>query len=345
MGMERIYRLIKLNRMVRSHRVKFAGILFLHLVGARALFLRFDPVIACNLHCQMCYFSDKDFRKKNKGAFDAADIDRLAEMFFPRTLQVVFGCGAEPTLYKDYPDLVRIAKSYDVPNVGMVSNGQRFTDESIRQLIENGLDELMLSVHGVTRDSYETLMTGASYEKFHAVLRSFDRIKAELGVSNPTLRLNYTVNPDNLAELRDFFDVFGGYGIHTLQLRPIMDIGQAAYRNFDLDRYIDDYNEVIDHLNAECRRRDIRFLARKKDPAYRTTEADYGSIALDSVLRFVSPQRVWRTDFDWRNESYDAFCRRIGFTGSLLKAVFSSRKRMIRQNPFKGTLTLSYDVL
>ncbi len=343
--MTRIYGLIRLNRMIKSHRLKFAGVLLFHLLGARHLFLRFDPVVACNLHCQMCYFSDKAFRKKNKGVFSADEVDRLAKMFFPRTLQVVFGCGAEPTLYKDYPDLVRIAKSHGVPNVGMVSNGQLMTEDAIRALVSNGLDELMLSVHGVTQESYERLMTGASFDRFHEVLATFDRVKAELGVRDPSLRINYTVNPDNLHELDQFFDVFGGYNIATLQVRPIMDIGQTAYRSFDLDRFVDDYDAILGRLSEQCKARGIQFLARQSDPGYRTGQEDYGAIALDSVLRYVSPQRVWRTDFDWRNEDYDAFCKRIGFSGSLLRAVFSSRARMIEKNPFKGTLTLSYDVL
>jgi len=344
MQMSNIYRLIKLNRLIKSHRLKFAGVLFLHLIKSRYLFLRFDPVVACNLKCQMCYFSDADFRKKNKGIFTKDDVDRLAKMFFPQTIQVVFGCGAEPTLYKNYPDLVKIAKSYGVPYVGMVSNGQLFSEDSIRQLVNNGLDELILSVHGVTKETYEKFMTNASYDKLHSVLQTFDKVKSDLEVTDPSLRINYTVNPDNLHQLRDFFTVFSAYDIRTLQVRPIMDIGQAAYRNFDLDRYIQEYNEIIESLSLECKERGISLLAKKQDPSYRADQDDYASIALDSVLRFISPQRVWREDYGWRHEDYAAFCKRIGFTKSLASAVISNRKALIKRNPFRGTLTLSYDV-
>lgn len=404
MGMAKVYQLQRLNRLVKSHRPKFAGVLFLNLVRVRHLFLRFDPVVACNLKCQMCFFSDPEYRKNNKGIFSKEDIDRLAGMFFPRTRQVVFGCGAEPTLFPDYPDLVKIAKSYRVPQVGMVSNGQLFTEESIRQLVANGLDELMLSLHGVNKDSYESFMAGASYEKFHFILETLEKVKNEMGVSNPELRINYTVNSDNLKELRWFFEVFGKYNIHTLQLRPIMDCGQSGYRKFDLDKFVSDYNSVIDHLQSQCNQRGITFLARKENPGYNVnnptivsaapkktatatpvresrsapvsarqpatdssektppvrvvnpapkiaarraqiSDEDYGSLALDSVLRFVSPQRVWRPDFDWRNETYDAFCKRIGFRKQLLNAVFADPAELARTNPFRGTLTLSYDVL
>ncbi|MDJ0715923.1 MAG: radical SAM protein [Prochloraceae cyanobacterium] len=345
MNMNRIYQLMKLNRAIKSHRVKFAGILLLHILKLRYLCLRFDPIIACNLSCQMCYFSDKEFRKNNKGTFKSDEIERLAKMFFPRTLQVVFGCGAEPTLYKDFPKLIKLAKSYGVPYVGLVSNGQLIKEEHIRELVNYGLDELLLSVHGVRKTTYENLMTNSNYEKFHAVLNSFNSIKSELGSSTPTLRLNYTVNPDNLEELSDFFKVYGNYNINTLQVRPIMDIGQSGYRNLTLDRYIDNYNNAIDRLSNSCKERGITLLARTQDPAYKSEQEDYSAAIIDSILRYISPQRVWRTDFDWKNVTYDEFCQKIGFINSLFKGIVASKEEIINNNPFKGKLTLTYDVL
>ena len=345
MNMNRIYQLMKLNRAIKSHRLKFAGVLLLHILKLRYLFLRFDPVMACNLSCRMCYFSDKEFRKNNKGVFQSDEIERIAKIFFPRTLQVVFGCGAEPTLYKNFPNLVKIAKSYGVPYVGLVSNGQLIEEEHIRQLIDYGLDELLLSIHGVRKTTYENLMTNSNYEKFHAVLNSFNSIKSELGVSSPKLRLNYTVNPDNLDELSDFFKVYGNYNIATLQVRPVMDIGQSGYRNLELDRYIEKYNSTIDWLSSGCQERGIVLLARKKDPGYKSEQEDYSAVTIDSILRYVNPQGVWRTDFDWKGETYEEFCQKIGFINSLFKGIVASKEDMLKNNPFKGKLTLTYDVL
>jgi MoaA/NifB/PqqE/SkfB family radical SAM enzyme len=345
MRMTHVYQLMKLNRAIKNHRIKFAGIYSLHVLKLRYLFLRFDPIIACNLSCQMCYFSDIEFRKNNKGVFKADEIERLAKIFFPRTLQVVFGCGAEPTLYKNFPSLIKIAKSYNVPYVGLVSNGQLITEEHIEQLIEYGLDELILSVHGVSKTTYEKLMTNSVYEKFHALLSNLNRIKSKLGVSNPKLRMNYTVNPDNLEELSDFFKVYGNYNIDTLQIRPVMDIGQTGYRDLMLDEFAAKYYSIIDDLHKVCKERGITLLARRNDPAYQTEQEDYSTTITDCTLRYISPQRVWRSDFDWENETYEEFCQKIEFDRSLFKAAFASKDELINNNPFKGKLTLTYDVL
>src|SRR5258706_2568367 len=199
--MDAIYKLIRLNRLVRSHRLKFAPVLAAHLLGMRHLFVRLDPIMACNLRCTMCYFTNDEYRKQVKGEFSSQEIERIAELFFRQTLQLVVGCGTEPTLYKDFPEIIHIAKKFKVPFVGFTSNGQLLTKDHISKFVEYGLDELTLSVHGVERGTYERFMGRASYERFHQVLRLVDEVKGERGSLVPSVRLNYTVNAENLAEL------------------------------------------------------------------------------------------------------------------------------------------------
>ncbi|MBP6822992.1 MAG: radical SAM protein [Acidobacteria bacterium] len=342
MTMNSLYRIIQLNRLVKNHRVKFAAVLAAHHLNLRHLFLRFDPVMACNLRCQMCYFSDDQFRKDNKGIFKQEEINRLAEMFFPKAVQLVIGCGAEPTLYKDYPSLVKLAKEYKVPFVGLTSSGQLITAEHLERLFDYGLNELSLSVHGVKQETYERLMVNASYERFHGLLSQFATLTQKK--RSPHLRFNYTVNPDNLDELADFFKIYGRYPIKTLQVRPIMDIGQSDYRNFGLSLCAETYNRTIESLAIEAKERGITFLANRYDPTYDAESENYGSVILDSVHRYISPQRVWRHDFNWREETYEEFCHRIGWSQRLRQALLSRRDSLTSTNPFSYTLSGRYDV-
>lgn len=339
-----IYRIIQLNRLVKNHRIKFAAVLAAYHLKLRHLFLRFDPVMACNLRCAMCYFSDDQFRKENKGIFKPSEVERLAQMFFPQAMQLVIGCGAEPTLYKDYPTLVKLAKEYRVPFVGLTSSAQLITSEQLEQLFTYKLDELSLSVHGVRQETYERLMVNASYAKFHEVLGQFTELSRKPRLHVPNLRFNFTVNPDNLDELSDFFRVYGQYPIKTLQIRPIMDIGQSEYRNFGLNLCADTYNRTIETLSKEARDRGVTFLANRYDPTYLSESENYGSVILDAVHRYISPQRVWREDFNWREETYDEFCRRIQWGNRLRNAIVSRRESLITANPFSYTLSGRYDV-
>lgn len=335
--MDRIYRLIQLNRLIKNHRIKHAGVLLCDLVGIRHLFLRFDPVNSCNLRCAMCYFSDKEYVKRTKGIFKDEEIRRIADLFFGKALQLVIGCGTEPTLHKGFTDIIKLAREHGVPYIGVTTNGQRLTADDIERFMEYALDEVTLSVHGVTKESYEKFMVNASFDRFLEVLEQLDAAKKRHGSSKPSLRMNYTVNEENLDELADFFKVYGRFDIRTLQIRPMVDVGNTAYPHKDFAPLIPKYRDIVAALSEESKRRGIIFMATVKDPTYRSK--NQSSFVLDSVLRTINPQRVWRPDFDWRNESYRDYCRRTGWRTALLKAVFGSPEKLRRLDQH-----LTYDV-
>src|ERR1019366_7184728 len=220
-GDMRTEKLIRLNHLVRSPRLKFAGALALDCLGLGHLIVRFDPVLACNLRCGMCYFSDDNWLATHPvKRFSDDEIERLAAMFLPQALQLHIGCGTEPTMYKNFPKLVAIGKKYRVPFIGFTTNAQLLTGEKCAALVAEGLDEITVSTHGITRETYERMMKKASYERYHENLSNLVKAKQVAKSDTPRIRINYTVNPDNLAELRGFFDVFGKYDISTLQVRP-----------------------------------------------------------------------------------------------------------------------------
>ena len=318
--METIYRLIRLNRLLRSHRVKFAAVLAAHHLRIRHLAVRIDPVMACNLRCTMCFFSNEEYVKNAKGIFTSGELERLADMFFHRALLVVFGCGTEPTLYREFPELVRLAQRHRVPHIGFTTNGQLLQEDHLRKFIEYGLHELTISTHGVTKETYERFMANASFKRLHDVLSSLDSVKRKTGSTLPNLRLNYTVNATNLNELNRFFDVYGSYSIKTLQVRPIIDFN-GQFRDLLTANDLPVYDDVIAKLRAECKTRGVILLANTSDPTFETENAS--SAILQAVHRRITPMEVWRPDFNWRTETYNEFCKRVGWPSHLLKLIFS----------------------
>ena len=82
--------------------------------------------MACNFRCRMCYFSGNEYINNNKGTkpIDIEDYKQMAKSIFHRALKLQIGCGAEPSLYNNLVDLVRIAKDKGVPYVSITSNAK-----------------------------------------------------------------------------------------------------------------------------------------------------------------------------------------------------------------------------
>ena len=340
------YKLLQLNNYIKNHRIKFFGLWLLSVLNKRYLAIQLDPVLACNLRCKMCYFTDDAFVKKNmKGIFSAENLENVANVIFKNALKLQIGCAAEPTLFKHNTELIKIAKIHNVPYISMVTNGNLLDKNDVADFAHAGLDEFILSMHGVTKTTYEDLMDKGVYEKFHAVLQSITEQK----ISNPKLklRINYTFNQDNFHELKDFFNVFGKYAIDIIQLRPIDKIGETTYHNFSLKNIEEDYFEISNFLKEEAQKRNITLLYpqsifRNETKSLKVKTPNDSSYLVPYTYCYVSPKFFWKDDFQWQNETFSDWKQRNHWNAKLLKNIFVSKKALDETN--RNMLNYSVDI-
>ncbi len=333
------YKLLKINRLIKNHRIKFLGILIFHLLRKPYIYLNIDPILKCNLKCRMCYFSDANNPKKSDVKLSRLDIDRMSELIFKRVLKLQIGCGAEPTVYKDFTYLIEKGKQYNVQNISLTTNANLLNETLINKLIDTGLDEIIISLHGIRKRTYEYFMKNASYEKFVKNIKLIDKIKKIKKVNYPNIRINYTVNEDNIDDLNYFFDLFDKIKISTFQIRPIQEIGKSEYNNFSIANKINELKSVIDKLSEECKKRSIVFLA--PDLKIKNTEksSNFSSLIRIAVYKYVSPNVFLDKNFKWREESYEDYCKRKKYTRQLFRYIFTKRKSMITTDK-----SLNYDI-
>jgi len=312
------YQLVRLSKIVNSPRLALSAVLLADILGIKYQVVNFDPILACNLRCKMCDFSNPLYRQSMGGKMSEEDIQRLAKVFFPLARRVQIGCGAEPTTYQKFPLIVELAKKYHVPHVTLVTNSQLLTEDHLIQLVRLGLDELIISVHGVRKETYEYFMGNAKFDRLTALLDQLSLIKAEHQSQLPRLRINYAVNNDNLEELADFFDVFGKYCIDVLQIRPINKKDYQAYIS-DLHEVGDKYTRITNQLRRQALDQNIVCLITNLENI--SSSSNKTTKLIESVLRYISPRVVWKPDFAWRDEDYRDYCKRTKWRWAVLRAV------------------------
>jgi molybdenum cofactor biosynthesis enzyme MoaA len=323
--MKNFYFLLKINQYIKSVRLKSLGIYLLHLSGKRYFGIFLDPVLACNLRCRMCYFSDEEKRKKFRGTFNQDDLPKLASAFFHRALKLQIGCGAEPSIFPYNKELIRLGKEKKIPYISMTTNANRLKEIDWRELVAAGLDEVTLSLHGVNKQSYEYFMTGASYEVFCSSWQILTAIKKDY--PSFKIRINYTVNQDNMKELADFFDLFVDYALDILQVRPIQQMGNTAYNNFSWEVIYEQYS-IIEKLREACSMKQITFIAPAKQNLVKEENENTDSVLVDSTFFYISPKICWQSDFDLNKDTYESYAKRTHWGRILLSKVFQSKKKM-----------------
>jgi molybdenum cofactor biosynthesis enzyme MoaA len=319
-----IYKLLKLNRFIKNHRVKFFAIFLLHVLNRRYLAVNLDPVMACNLRCKMCYFSDPEYVRSIKGQFTEPELERVAKVIFKRALKLQIGCGTEPTLYKNLVKVVSLGKQYKVPYISITTNANLLDKDKIKKLLDAGLNEFTISLHGVTKQSYEHFMKNGNYDKFCSVFNTFKQFKNEY---NFKVRVNYTFNKDNFYELNEIFTYFDSASFDILQIRPIRNIGNSEYNDFNLDIIKTAYHKILNNIKETCRENAITLLA--PDKISNENNTNQSSFLFDYTFCYVSPTSLWKSEFDWKNETFNEFSKRIGWHKILLSNVFTSKKKLI----------------
>jgi len=324
--------------MIKNHRIKFLALWLMHTFRRRYFAVNFDPVLACNLRCKMCYFTDENYVKKLKGNFSREDLDLWAKQSLPQALKLQVGCGAEPTVYKHLDRVFELGKQYKVPHISMTTNANLLTFEKLNNWVQNGLNEITISLHGVMKETYEDLMDRGNYEKFHKALQVITDVKKQF--PDLILRINYTFNEDNFDELNNFFEIFGQYAIDIIQLRPISNIGNTAYKNFSLDKIIPIYDVFIHKFKRESKERGVMLMA----PASKNNlihNDNSNSLVFHYTYFYVSPTHFWQSNFDWKNIPFRKYTKQIGWGRQLLSNVFKSKKQL---ESLLESKHLNYDV-
>ena len=342
-----LYTWLKRFSHLGGSRSKLAALWLLHVTKRRYLGVFIDTVLACNYRCQMCYFSNEEERKRRHGRMTAEQTDTVARSLFHRTLKLQIGCGAEPTMdLSGALHMIQTGKAYGVPYISLTTNGALLGYERLEEMTAAGLDELTVSLHGIRRETYERLMgPTADYDAFLELLRSIRRVKAQHPHLN--IRVNYTMNRENVDELAEFDTLFADVPVNLLQLRPVRKIGASAYTDFDLTHVSECLESVIQPLAERCRGRGITVLYPEQIHIDRFEGQESASprenlIPLFSYIN-VTPMSYPTHDIRFGTERYEDYCRRTGIGRQLFKSIFASQKSCAKTETYL-TNSLNYDI-
>ncbi|MBL7147224.1 MAG: radical SAM protein [Nanoarchaeota archaeon] len=187
--------------------------------------LMIEPTSICNLNCPMCPMSLRKTNRGEKGHMNFKIFRKVIDEVGDYIIAVPLWNYGEPLLNPDLPKMIAYAKKKRI--ITLVSTNGVFLEEPlIRQLINSGLDYLILSFDGATKKTYEKYMgKGANYEKVISNLKNLVRIKKEMGKSNPFVNLQFIVMKENEHEIPLIKKLSKSLGVDKLSLKKFAFFG------------------------------------------------------------------------------------------------------------------------
>lgn len=215
----------------------------------------FDEVLIghwtyCNCNCIYCYTEkDKKFFNENR-TYNVYPVikDMIDKGILSKKATITFG-GGEPTILKEFEDLVYLLLDYDVYNIRIHSDGIKYSP-AIEKGLKLGKITLITSVDSSTPEVYEKVKQVPCFEKVWANLKKYAATK------NGLIRTKYVLIPglnDNLTEVKNWLQKTYEAGITNIAF-DIEDNWFKEHRN-NIPQYIyvifDFINECYKQYNIE----------------------------------------------------------------------------------------------
>ncbi len=130
----------------------------------------------CNLNCSICV--RKNVREQ--GFLDTGFLEKIikenAEEFKGQSIWLHY--GGEPLLHPQLSEIIKILKSSGV-RTRLSTNATLLTKEKSFELMKAGLDYIVFSVDGNTKETYEKIRRGGIFEEVENNILNFLKIKKD----------------------------------------------------------------------------------------------------------------------------------------------------------------------
>jgi radical SAM protein with 4Fe4S-binding SPASM domain len=178
----------------------------------------------CNLDCLHC-------RGMAKEELDSRTILRVAREIPSLKPRWVILEGGEPLLCRELFEIIKIIHMSNI-KIYLISNGMLFNEDLIKKFAEFDVN-LMISIDGADKESYEKIRIGASFEKLKRIVAIANEYKILDSCPVTIGKHNY----HQIDKLFKFADEIGYKKIVFLGLKPCKDYKKYVLNGKDYERF------------------------------------------------------------------------------------------------------------
>jgi len=175
--------------------------------------LDLESITACNLKCFMCFQS---YDPPKLAYMDLSLFKKIIDEGVNKGLcSIKTQYRGEPLIDRRMIEMVKYAKDEGIIEVMFNTNATQLTEEKSIALIESGLDKIICSVDGCTKDVYESVRIGAKFETVLSNIKNMQRLKEKMGSKNPIVRVQMVDTPRNHHQIDEYLNFWGEIADHV----------------------------------------------------------------------------------------------------------------------------------
>ena len=179
--------------------------------------LSIEPTTACNLGCPECPSGLKQFTRPT-GKLDLALHQTMLHQTSKSVFYINYYFQGEPFLHPQFLDLIRQAKKHKIYTA--TSTNAHFIDQKkAEEIIESGLDRLIISIDGLTQETYENYRVHGNLAKVIEATKLLIAAKKEKKSATPHLIFQFLAVKPNEHEIPAVFTLGNELGIDEVRIK------------------------------------------------------------------------------------------------------------------------------
>ena len=179
--------------------------------------LSIEPTTSCNLRCPECPSGLRAFSRPI-GMLNPELNRRVIDELKSTLTYITYYFQGEPYLNPDFTNMVSYASKNSIYSTTS-TNAHYLNDENCIKTIESGLNRLIISIDGITQDTYGKYRIGGKLDKVIEGTENIVKWKKKTGSNTPFIMWQFIVFKHNEHELDDIKKLAKEVGVDHLAIK------------------------------------------------------------------------------------------------------------------------------
>jgi|TARA_B110000285_G_scaffold1841_1_gene1973 radical SAM protein with 4Fe4S-binding SPASM domain len=179
--------------------------------------LSIEPTTACNLGCPECPSGLKQFTRPT-GRLDLTLHEKMIAQLKRPVFYINYYFQGEPFLHPNFLELIKEAKRNKI-YTSTSTNAHFINEKMAGDIVESGLDRLIISIDGLTQETYENYRIHGKLDKVIVGTKEMVQAKLRLNSSTPHLIFQFLAVKPNEHEIPQVFELGKEMGIDEVRIK------------------------------------------------------------------------------------------------------------------------------
>ncbi len=179
--------------------------------------LSIEPTTACNLGCPECPSGLKQF-SRDTGNLKAENFNRWLDQLSPTLSYLNFYFQGEPFIHNDILQFISKASQAGI-YTSTSTNAHFITEKRATEIVQSGLDRILISIDGTTQEVYEQYRVHGSLQKVLDGTKHLVEARKNLNSSTPHIIFQFLVVRPNENQIEEAKQLANEYKVDEIRFK------------------------------------------------------------------------------------------------------------------------------